>query len=40
MWKVTLFSGTVRGTADISLARNDSHYHANLAVEKIEFPDA
>ena len=33
-----LFSGTVHGTADISLARNDSHYHASLAVEKIEFP--
>ena len=33
-----LFSGTVLGTADISLARNDPHYHASLAVEKIEFP--
>jgi AsmA-like protein len=33
-----LFSGTVQGTADISLARNDPHYHAALAVEKIEFP--
>ena len=33
-----LFSGTVRGTADISLARNDSHYHAALAVEGIDFP--
>ena len=33
-----LFSGTVRGSADISLARNDPHYHAALAVESIEFP--
>ena len=33
-----LFSGGVRGTADISLARNDPHYHATLAVEGIEFP--
>ena len=33
-----LFSGTVRGTADISLARNDPHYHATLAVDGIEFP--
>jgi hypothetical protein len=33
-----LFSGTVRGTADISLARNDPRYHASLSVEKIEFP--
>ncbi len=33
-----LFSGIVRGTADISLARNDPHYHATLAVEKIDFP--
>jgi len=33
-----LFSGSVRGTADISLVRNDSHYHANLAVSKIDFP--
>jgi AsmA-like C-terminal region len=33
-----LFNGTVRGTADISLARNDPHYRANLAVEGIDFP--
>jgi hypothetical protein len=33
-----LFSGTVRGTADISLARNDPHYHATIAVEKMDFP--
>ena len=33
-----LFSGTVRGTADISLARNDPHYHAALAIEGIDFP--
>ncbi len=33
-----LFSGTVRGTADISLAKNDPHYHATLAVEGLDFP--
>jgi hypothetical protein len=33
-----LFSGTVRGSADISLARNDPHYRANLAVSRIDFP--
>jgi AsmA-like C-terminal region len=33
-----LFSGTVRGAADISLARNDPHYHANVAVAGIDFP--
>ncbi|MEY2439600.1 MAG: hypothetical protein QOI34_985, partial [Verrucomicrobiota bacterium] len=33
-----LFSGTVRGSADISLARGDPHYRANLAVKAIDFP--
>ena len=33
-----LFSGAIKGTADISLARGDPHYHANLAVEGIDFP--
>src|ERR1043166_3333389 len=36
--KGALFSGTVRGTADISLAPNDSHYHASVAVAGIDFP--
>ena len=34
----TLFSGIVRGSADISLAENDPHYQANLVVEAIDFP--
>lgn len=33
-----LFSGTVRGGADISLARNDPHYRAKLTVNGIDFP--
>jgi len=36
--KGELFSGTVRGAADISLAQNDPHYHANVAVAGIDFP--
>jgi hypothetical protein len=36
--KGALLSGTVRGTADISLAPNDSHYHASVAVAGIDFP--
>jgi hypothetical protein len=36
--KGTLLSGTITGGADISLARNDHHYSANVAVEKIDFP--
>ena len=36
--KSALFSGSVRGTADISLAHNDSHYHANISVNGIDFP--
>src|SRR5438094_2032853 len=33
-----LLSGTVRGNADISLARNDLHYRANVSVSAIDFP--
>lgn len=33
-----LFNGDVRGNADISLARNDNHYRANLTLEGIDFP--
>ncbi|HXX40766.1 MAG TPA: AsmA-like C-terminal region-containing protein, partial [Chthoniobacterales bacterium] len=33
-----LFSGQVRGSADISLAHNDPHYHASISVNKIDFP--
>jgi AsmA-like C-terminal region len=33
-----LLSGTLRGNADISLARNDPHYRANIAVSEINFP--
>jgi AsmA-like protein len=33
-----LFSGTVRGGADISLARNDPHFRAKIAVDGIDFP--
>ena len=33
-----LFSGTVRGGADISLARGDPHYRAKLTVKGIDFP--
>jgi len=36
--KGTLFSGSVAGSADISLARNDHHYTAQVAVEQIDFP--
>ena len=36
--KSALFSGSVSGTADISLAHNDPHYHANIAVNGIDFP--
>jgi len=34
----TLFAGTVRGTADISVAKNNSHYSATVAVEGVDFP--
>ena len=33
-----LLSGTLRGNADISLAKNDPHYRANLSVSEINFP--
>lgn len=33
-----LFSGNVRGDADISLAHGDPHYHAKLVVEGVDFP--
>jgi AsmA-like C-terminal region len=33
-----LFSGKVHGTADISLAHGDPHYHAKLEVEGADFP--
>jgi hypothetical protein len=33
-----IFSGNVRGSADISLAHNDQRYRAKLAVEHIDFP--
>ena len=33
-----LFSGTLHGKADISLARNDPSYQANISVHGIDFP--
>jgi hypothetical protein len=36
--KGVLFSGTTRGAADISLAKNDPHYKANISVNEIDFP--
>ncbi|MEP6809110.1 MAG: AsmA-like C-terminal region-containing protein [Chthoniobacterales bacterium] len=33
-----LFDGTVKGAADISVARQDKSYSASIAVEGIEFP--
>jgi len=36
--KSKLFSGSVTGGADISLARGDPHYTAQLAVEEADFP--
>ncbi len=33
-----LFNGDVRGGADISLARNDNHYRANLTLDGVDFP--
>ena len=33
-----LLSGTLHGKADISLARNDPHYQANISVSGIDFP--
>ena len=36
--KGTLFHGSLSGGADISLAKGDKHYTANVAVTKIDFP--
>jgi tetratricopeptide (TPR) repeat protein len=36
--KGRLFSGDLDGSADISLAKNDRHYTAKIAVEKTDFP--
>jgi len=33
-----IFSGTLRGHADISLAKNNPRYHADLAVTNADFP--
>ncbi|PYJ89431.1 MAG: hypothetical protein DME70_02130, partial [Verrucomicrobia bacterium] len=33
-----LFNGDVRGAADVSLARNDNRYHANLTLDGVDFP--
>jgi hypothetical protein len=33
-----LFNGDVRGAADISLAKGDPRYKANLALESVDFP--
>ena len=33
-----LFSGNVRGNADISLAHGDQHYRARLSVDAVDFP--
>ena len=36
--RAALLSGTLRGNADISLARNDPRYRANISVKEINFP--
>lgn len=36
--RADLLAGTLRGTTDISLARNDSRYRASLSVSEINFP--
>ena len=33
-----LFNGDIKGTADISLAKDDPHYQANLVLDGIDFP--
>src|SRR5947209_9374670 len=33
-----LLNGDVRGGADISLAKNDNHYRANLSLDGVDFP--
>ena len=34
----TIFSGTMRGGADISLAKNDQRYRATMTVDQVDFP--
>jgi hypothetical protein len=34
----SLFSGTIRGKSDISLAHNAPHHHANITVANVNFP--
>jgi hypothetical protein len=34
----TLFNGSVRGAADISTARNATHYNATVALDGVDFP--
>src|SRR3989440_5048837 len=34
----TIFSGSVRGGADISLAKNDQRYRATMTVDHVDFP--
>jgi hypothetical protein len=36
--RADLLAGTLRGNADISLARNDPRHHATLSVSEINFP--
>ncbi len=36
--KGTLFHGSLSGAADISFAKSDRHYTANVAVERVDFP--
>lgn len=36
--RADLLAGTLRGNADISLARNDPRYRANVSVSEINFP--
>ena len=33
-----IFSGTLRGNADLSLAKNNPRYHADLSVTNVDFP--
>jgi len=33
-----LFTGEIRGTADISLAKGDPHYQAKLSLDAVDFP--
>jgi hypothetical protein len=35
--KATLFSGTTQGSTDISLAKTDPHYSANISINRIDF---